>query len=481
MEIKTEEQTVEGMPKIETKRRVTAMDTELSKDPLDESDPGYQKPEPKEESTGPTPNTNKPTKEGGKKKRGPKIFNPPTNKEKKDEDTDKRRDRDNKHEQDNNANKKKTAKRDRADKEQNKEERHGTQDKSKYKDNLRNLINDDEFSNKPRGGLRGNRGRGGRGGRGRGGHNQPPRDFDQGYHPGPDRGYERGPRDDRDRYQQPLPRSNDDFYVRPSQRGHSDRRREHQDMYQMHHAPRYNYGPPQGNPPRGGRYQGEYVPYDYPPMQYGPPRHYNEPIPYRGRGGRIPPHEYERYLRPEYDSRRGAPMRGGPPAMRGGDRDGMPHWRGRGGGPRQEYDTPKEDSHSSEEERRPLRGHRGRGRGDMRGRGQMRERGEFHPTIGRDEADATRGRGDFRGRGERGRGDLRGRGDGARGDFRGRGDGGRGDFRGRGEGGRGRGEMRGRGDFNGRRDEEEQQREPILHRRARGGHSNTEQAQSDDR
>jgi hypothetical protein len=33
----------------EMRRRVTAMDTLLSKEPLDETDPGYQKPEPKEE------------------------------------------------------------------------------------------------------------------------------------------------------------------------------------------------------------------------------------------------------------------------------------------------------------------------------------------------------------------------------------------------------------------------------------------------
>jgi hypothetical protein len=45
MEIKSvEECNIEDMPKIETKRRVTAMDTELSKDPLDENDPGYQAP-----------------------------------------------------------------------------------------------------------------------------------------------------------------------------------------------------------------------------------------------------------------------------------------------------------------------------------------------------------------------------------------------------------------------------------------------------
>jgi len=45
MEIVTyEESKIEGMEKIENKRRVTAMDTILSKDQLDETDPGYQKP-----------------------------------------------------------------------------------------------------------------------------------------------------------------------------------------------------------------------------------------------------------------------------------------------------------------------------------------------------------------------------------------------------------------------------------------------------
>lgn len=44
-----EESKIEGMEKIETRRRVTAMDTTLSKDKLDSDDPGYQEPLPKEE------------------------------------------------------------------------------------------------------------------------------------------------------------------------------------------------------------------------------------------------------------------------------------------------------------------------------------------------------------------------------------------------------------------------------------------------
>ena len=100
MEIKSvEECNIEDMPKIETKRRVTAMDTELSKDPLDENDPGYQAPEPKEESVSQPQKQNKPKeKEDGehqKKGKHHKIYNPDI-KEKKDEnDGDKRRDRNN--------------------------------------------------------------------------------------------------------------------------------------------------------------------------------------------------------------------------------------------------------------------------------------------------------------------------------------------------------------------------------------------------
>ena len=108
MEIKSvEECNIEDMPKIETKRRVTAMDTELSKDPLDENDPGYQAPEPKEESVSQPQKQNKPKdKEEGeqqqKKGKHHKIYNPDIKEKKDDKDGDKRRDRDNhgKHEQD---------------------------------------------------------------------------------------------------------------------------------------------------------------------------------------------------------------------------------------------------------------------------------------------------------------------------------------------------------------------------------------------
>ena len=98
MEINSvEECQIEDMPKIETKRRVTAMDTELSKDPLDENDPGYQMPEPKEENVSQPPKQAKKAKEGGdqpKKGKHAKIYNPDLEK-KDDKDGDKkRRDRD---------------------------------------------------------------------------------------------------------------------------------------------------------------------------------------------------------------------------------------------------------------------------------------------------------------------------------------------------------------------------------------------------
>lgn len=122
MEIVTyEESKIEGMDKIENKRRVTAMDTILSKEVLDEADPGYQKPEPKEENTGHSTthskdNKAKQNKEGGKSKggkhHGKKLYNTPLEKDtkqdgdqQKDETKDgggkQRRDRDNhgKHEQ----------------------------------------------------------------------------------------------------------------------------------------------------------------------------------------------------------------------------------------------------------------------------------------------------------------------------------------------------------------------------------------------
>lgn len=44
-----EEPQIEGMDKIPVIRRVTALDIILSRTPLDETDPGYQQPEPKEE------------------------------------------------------------------------------------------------------------------------------------------------------------------------------------------------------------------------------------------------------------------------------------------------------------------------------------------------------------------------------------------------------------------------------------------------
>lgn len=77
-----EESKVEGMEKIETRRRVTAMDTILSKDMLDEADPGYQfcKPEPKEEGAAASSTPGAAKKEGGgfgrnKGRKGRKTYN----------------------------------------------------------------------------------------------------------------------------------------------------------------------------------------------------------------------------------------------------------------------------------------------------------------------------------------------------------------------------------------------------------------------
>lgn len=66
--------------KIETKRRVTAMDTLLSKTALDPNDPGYQEPTPKDE---PYQSQSRPggqsrmNKKDDKRRRGPKLYNAP--------------------------------------------------------------------------------------------------------------------------------------------------------------------------------------------------------------------------------------------------------------------------------------------------------------------------------------------------------------------------------------------------------------------
>ena len=86
--------------KIETKRRVTAMDTLLSKSPLDTNDPGYQEPTPKDE---PYQSQSRPSgqsrmnKKDDKRRRGPKLYNnPPMGGEDDDGKTDKKRGPDNK-------------------------------------------------------------------------------------------------------------------------------------------------------------------------------------------------------------------------------------------------------------------------------------------------------------------------------------------------------------------------------------------------
>jgi len=66
--------------KIETKRRVTAMDTLLSKSALDTNDPGYQEPTPKDE---PYQGASRPggqsrmKNKDDKRRRGPKLYNAP--------------------------------------------------------------------------------------------------------------------------------------------------------------------------------------------------------------------------------------------------------------------------------------------------------------------------------------------------------------------------------------------------------------------
>jgi len=110
-----EDSKIEGMEKIETRRRVTAMDTTLSKDPLDDKDPGYQEPLPKEEQAS-TPTQKQPREpkkpkadsKGGAPK-GKKLYNALPPKDGKDQNQDgeqkqdkQRRDNQkaNKHEQD---------------------------------------------------------------------------------------------------------------------------------------------------------------------------------------------------------------------------------------------------------------------------------------------------------------------------------------------------------------------------------------------
>ena len=102
--VSQEESKVPGMGQIESKRRVTAMDTILSKDMLDELDPGYQfcKPMPKQEGT-PGENTQK--KEPNYKKKAPSKDHKNLTNFDKDEETkgdNQRRDENkDKHEQEN--------------------------------------------------------------------------------------------------------------------------------------------------------------------------------------------------------------------------------------------------------------------------------------------------------------------------------------------------------------------------------------------
>lgn len=259
---------VENMPNVANKRRVTKMDTTLSKDPLDENDVGYQPPVPKDQNEN-HPNTQKFSQRNEKK-----TYNPDLKVRK--DDGDKRRDRDNQKHNDNQDNNNKG------------DDREATRGKprdnrQKYKQ-LRTIINDDEFNpSQPRQPLRGNRGtrgtrgRGVRGGRGehreegRDFFNGPPRDYDRDYPPQNRKRYDN--RDNRDRADRGrwAPRSNDDFFVRPRGRGGRDPMDMHHGPPRYDYGPGYRYGPPPG---RGGRYHDEYYDEHYGQQanMYGPPR-----------------------------------------------------------------------------------------------------------------------------------------------------------------------------------------------------------------
>lgn len=76
--INSEEQTkIDDMPKVETKRRVTKMETTLSKDPLDETHVGYQPPKPQEVAERKTKiksNNKRQDRQGGRKDKN--IYDP---------------------------------------------------------------------------------------------------------------------------------------------------------------------------------------------------------------------------------------------------------------------------------------------------------------------------------------------------------------------------------------------------------------------
>jgi hypothetical protein len=240
----------------EMRRRVTAMDTLLSKEPLDETDPGYQKPEPKEEPYHGSRQPRKKEKTEGdgekkerrsRKEKGPKVYNPgladEIDKDKKD-------------------NKKKDDRKPRENK-GDKDKRGGRRTR---KEKLTQGVKDDEME-------RGGKGKkDGRGRRERGGRHMMhpdmygPRmgmmpggpDGPKGYPMYPMGRYNEDPRRPRDPRAMPpymgYPvRSYDDFNVRPN-RGKNNRR-----------------GPPM-NDPRQGMY---YPPYYDPYMMYEYNRRYN--------------------------------------------------------------------------------------------------------------------------------------------------------------------------------------------------------------
>ena len=92
--VSMEESKIEGMEAIESRRRVAAMDTILSKDPLDEKEPGYQfcKAEPKEPGAEVQREQKKKDRKQKDKKRGPRNYND-FNDEKKEDKRDQRKER----------------------------------------------------------------------------------------------------------------------------------------------------------------------------------------------------------------------------------------------------------------------------------------------------------------------------------------------------------------------------------------------------
>uniref|UniRef100_A0A7S3MYB5 Uncharacterized protein n=1 Tax=Strombidium inclinatum TaxID=197538 RepID=A0A7S3MYB5_9SPIT len=343
------------MGKIENKRRVTAMDTVLSKEPLDESDPGYQQPEPKEEGSSHT-----------NKKRNPrkKQYNAPLEKDKEEEKEGKPdgKQRQDKKQENKKAPKKPFKPRDPKEPREPREhreprepreprEQRNTKDGKyvdpKHRPNLREKINEEKGDTKPRRFKENKRGGGKR-------------------HEG-------------------RPKFNDDFDIQ-----HKKGQRPPPDFYPGPQGPGYfgprGYDAPYPRPYRGG-YYGDYGHDEF--MGYPPHR------PMQGDFYPGPP-------RFEQEQRRGGggPREGG---YREDPRDGMPprgHPMGRPNPPREHMrGHPMRGGHSNAPDMPPpdmMRGFPMRGRGGMRG-GMMRG---GPPSGGQPFRGGMPMRGGMRGRGQ---------------------------------------------------------------------------------